>query len=159
RLMYIASCTALLPLCGANGLALVPAFALWIAYAALKMKLGARVSIVFATIAVVLAGSYFLGYHRVPFHPSMQPLRKILKMSAQFFAIAFGPGAGGFDLKLKPEPYWTITCVTTVVLFLMTLCMLMQTWWRRPLERVRTAGLMLFLGGMSSLALGLSSGR
>ena len=67
-------CLVLLPLCGANGVALVLAMALWLAYVA-TLELRARetargsAALVFALASVALTGLYFVGFERVPTTP------------------------------------------------------------------------------------------
>jgi len=161
-------CVVLLPLCGANGLGLVPALALWLAYVALLQRrigtsAGRRNAIVmaaFASSAVLLIGLYFVGYHRVPyFHLTRNP-RVIVTSAAQFLTMGFGPGVVGlgFDHRV-PMFFWQFVCAGVVGLFLITGWVLLKTWWTQSEQRARTSGLFLFLVAMASLALGLGMGR
>ena len=157
----------LLPLCGANGLALVPAMACWLGYAAF---LGLRkrepmtprlamIAVIFALVSIALVGLYFLGYERVPFHPSTHRVKDILSTSAKFLTMGFGPGIVALDQSLQPAWFWRIACIGTLGLLATTLLMLLHIWRRDPKERLRSAGLICVIGAVVSLALGLGMGR
>jgi hypothetical protein len=161
-------CVVLLPLCGANGLGLVPALAVWLGYAAiLQWRVAAparrRTAIIVAVLAaaaLLLAGLYFVGYSPMPHFSLTHSRRAILTAAAQFLAMGFGPGVVGLSFDHRtPMFFWPFVCVVVVGLFLVTGWMLLMTWWKQPDERARAAGLLLFLGAIGSLALGLGLGR
>jgi hypothetical protein len=160
-------CIVLLPLCGANGLGLVPALALWLGYVAVLQWRSAtsagrrRATVVagFATAVVLLVGLYFTGYNRTPYFHLTHSARVTGRNAMQFLTMGFGPGVVGlsFDHRL-PMFFWKFVCAAVVGLFLVTGWMLVITWWRQPDQRARSAGLFLFLSAMGSLALGLGLG-
>jgi hypothetical protein len=162
------TCVVLLPLCGANGVGLVPPLALWLGYTAVLQWRGAtpagrRDAIILlssAVAALMLTGFYFVGYNRVPYHPSTHSLRVILKTALQFLTMGFGPGVVGLGFESRlPMPFWKIVCSVVAGLFLLTGGMLVTAWRKHPTERARAAGFLLFLAAMASLALGLGMGR
>lgn len=164
----IGGCVLLLPLCGANGVSLVPALALWLEYGAVLHwrtgthggKRNAIILSAFALLAVLLVGLYFLGYHKVPYHPSTYKPWSVCRTAVQFITMGFGPGVVGlgFDRRV-PMPFWKIVCAAIAVLVAVTGWRLVQTWRMELGERARAAGIILFLAAMLSLALGLGLGR
>lgn len=164
--LVAAICIVFLPLCGANGLGMVPAMALWLGYAAVLQwrTVGARPNAItlatFAFIAILLVGLYFIGYHRVPYHPSTHNPRLIVRTAIQFLTMGFGPGVVGLSLDHRsPIFFWKFICAAVAGLFLATAWILLMTWRKEPEQRMRVAGLLLFIGAMLSLALGLGMGR
>jgi hypothetical protein len=158
----------LLPLCGANGLGLVPALTIWLGYIAILQwrtatSIGrgcAVMAAAFAVTALLLVGLYFVGYDRMPYFYLTHSLRLIARNAAQFLTIGFGPGVVGlsFDGRV-PMFFWKFVCAAVVGLFAVTCWVLVTTWWKQPNQRARAAGLFLFLAAMMSLALGLGIGR
>ncbi len=161
-------CVILLPLCGANGLGLVPALAAWLGYAALVRwrtgsSEGRREAIILSGLggaAIVLVALYFVGYSSVPYHPSNHHPRVVARTVAQFLTMAFGPGIVGLSFPdREPQAFWKLICGAVVALYVLTAGILLTTWWNQPKDRARTAGLLLFLLAIGSLALGLGMGR
>jgi len=161
-------CAMLLPLCGATGLGLVPAFALWLGYvafvqwrtASVRERRHALISAGFALVSMVLVALYFVGYSRSPYVPLTRNPRSIAVGAAQFLSMGFGPGVIGLSFDDRtPFFFWKVVCAAVVGLFVATGVMLSLAWWKQPDERVRTAGLGLALGAVISLALGLGMGR
>ncbi len=166
--MTIGICLCLLPLCGANGVGLVPALALWVGYTAFLYWstgtfAGRRDAVIlglFAGTAILLVSFYFIGYHRVPYHPSTHNPLVMLKTATQFLTMGFGPGVVGLSfIQRSPMRFWSIICAAVTGLFLLTSWMLLTIWRKQPDERPRAAGLLLFLVAMASLAVGLSMRR
>ena len=161
-------CLVLLPLCGANGLGLVPLLALWFGYGGVlhwrtATSTGRRDSIIliaFAVAAATIVGLYFIGYSKVPYHPSTHNPREMLQTAVQFLTMGFGPGVVGLSFENRlPMPFWEIVCVAVVGLFLVTGWMLVTTWRKQSTERGRAAGLFLFLAAMALLGLAIGMGR
>ena len=164
----VGTCVLLLPLCGANGVGLVPALALWLGYVGvLHWRVGthrgyrnAIILSAFALLAVFLVGLYFLDYHKVPYHPSTYKPGLVFRSAVQFITMGFGPGVVGlgFDPRL-PMPFWKIVCAAIALLFAVSGWRLVRTWRTQPSERARAAGIILYLAAMLSLALGIGLGR
>jgi len=162
-------CVVLLPLCGANGLGLVPALALWLGYVGLlhwrSGASGARreamILLGAAIVALLLVGLYFVGYNSVPYHPSTHKRRIIAWTALQFLTMGFGPGIVGLSFEEQPVPiaFWKVACVGVSAIFASTCWILITVWCKQAAERARASGLLLFLAAMSSLALGLGMGR
>ena len=167
-LTAIGGCLLLLPLCGANGLVLVPAIAMWLAVVAVlawyrrtgQSKQEASLAGAFALLAGLLAVAYLAGYHRVPFHPSNHKPLVVAKTAAQFLTMGFGPGIVhlGFQDRV-PMPGWRIICSAILALYLLTMWMLWRVSRHQAVERIRAAGLLLFLTGTALLGTALGLGR
>ncbi len=156
--IMIGAVLLLLPLCGANGIALVPALALWLLYFAVLHRHsgephGARDSILMfglAFSALLLVVLYFIGFESVPYHPKSPSVPATLNTAAQFFTIGFGPAT---------RAIWPWSGLGVLSLLLLSAVVLVIVWRYQPRERLRASGLFLFLGAMTSLALGLGLGR
>src|SRR5262249_40271568 len=89
ELLVASSALLLLPLCGANGLALVPALALWFVWLALEARrapAAARALVAVAPAGPVLAGLYFVGLEHVPNYALSSSWSSALEEALRFFA-------------------------------------------------------------------------
>src|SRR6266853_466484 len=151
-------CALLLPLCGANGLGMVPALAVWPLALALLPEVwtggggtrGNRALLALGIGAFVLTALYFVGWERVPYHPKSQSVYQSLKTAVQFATIGLG--------RASRAP-WPLSGLATLAAFGVSIPVLLRVWRDRPAERARAAGLLCFLGALASLALGLGMGR
>ena len=150
---------ALLAMCGAHGLALLPAMGCYfIAVAGVRWcrRAGDGHSRSLATPAVcalltfAIVGAYLIGYEPVPWHPKSPSLRASLTTSLQFLAIGFGPWVRNL---------WPVIGIAIAGLAGATGALLGAAFYWRPGERERAAGFLCFLGGMCSLALAIGLGR
>jgi hypothetical protein len=150
------TCTFLLPLCGANGLALAPCFALWLAYLGFRglreptvtQRWTGALASSFALAAIVLVGAYFGGFgHEGSSRPD---LRMTLKGSGQLLSLAFGQAV---------SPYWKWFAIGIGVLLLGSLAIALTSWLRRPAEWCRAFGLLMFLGAEFCLIVPTARGR
>lgn len=151
-------CALMLPLCGANGLGMVPALAAWpLALAVLPERwtgnIGIRRSPLLTGLglgALALTLLYFVGWERVPYHPKSQSIYQTLKTAIQFATIGLGPAT---------RNAWPVTGLMTLAAFGSTLVLLGRVWRDRPEERARAMGFFCFLTALGALALGLGLGR
>lgn len=151
-------CLLLLPLCGANGLVLVPALALWLGYSAvsfwrsgdLHARRYAACTMGLASLALLLVGVYLIGYENVPYHPTSSGLLGTVSASAKVLTIGFGTTL---------RDIWPFSGLGVFILLLASSAVLVLKWRSQPQERHRAAGLLCFLGGMASLALAIGMGR
>jgi hypothetical protein len=150
-------CLLLLTLCAASGLALVPALALWLGYAAVgRWRSGqprqALVLLALAAVAVLMIPLYFSDYKKpyYTYDPSTKALKDHVRTAVQVGTVSLGPAV---------QPFWPSFGAVVLGVFLVTVGLLGWAWWRRPAERLRAAGLLLFLGAVASLALGMGWGR
>src|SRR5262245_3196368 len=148
------TCLLLLPLCGANGVALVPAMALWLGYdavRALRAKETARglAVLAMAVTSLVLTGLYFVGFEKVPNYAMSASWRATFVEAIRTLTAGFGSSLGAL---------WPASGFVAFLVLLATAAMLAWTSVRRPDERNRALGLLAFLGAMSSLALGMGYG-
>lgn len=154
----IGVCVVLLPLCGANGLGLVPALAVWMLYAGiLRWNSGGRGNRAtgavfggFGAAALLLTGLYFVGYESVPWHPKSSGPLATLSTSVKFLSVGLGPAV---------RHVWPFSGLLTLAAMAASAGLAALAWMRIPTERARAAGLLFFLGAMTSLALGLGLGR
>jgi len=147
-----------LPLCGSAGVALVPALAVWLGYAAVALWRsgqpgGRRHAVALAALAALdcaLVGLYFWGYFR-PVPPATEPpLAHRVRTSLQFFAGGLGPVA---------ESIWPASALLVVLLAGASAVLLAGVWRRQPDERARALGLALYACGIAALGLGIGWGR
>ena len=97
--LTVGMCLLLLPLCGANGLGLVPALALWLGYSSIVSLRTEPVSdkrnhflvLGMAIGAALLIPMYFMGYEKVPYHLSNNDFKTIVGASFRFVTIGLGP--------------------------------------------------------------------
>jgi hypothetical protein len=149
-----------LTLCGAIGLALVPALTLWLVTSALLHwrsgephgRRNAVWTLTLAGAVLGLAGLYLVGWQKPPENesPTNPGLRATLGTSAEFLSMGFGPAAGSF---------WPVSGWMLVGLMTLTGTVLAVAWYRQPPERFRALGVLLFLGAMATLALAVGWGR
>jgi hypothetical protein len=152
------ACLLLLPYLGAQGLALVPALALcFLASAIAFWRLGAGrprllalVKFIFTALAIASVLLYFRGLTRIGDVPTGPGLRAALRTSLEFLTDGFGP-------VLKST--WPASGIAVGGLLGATVLLIVANWLKRPGERLRALGLLLFLGAMVSLALAVGWGR
>ena len=152
------TCLALLLLCGANGLGLVPALALWLGYVIVlrwfspgspterkRLLISGLVSFLLILVSLYISA----GIKRTAWAPPASTWQR-LSVALQFLTLGLGPAYGDF---------WPFTGVVIFGLLLLTSSLLAMAWFNRPLERPRALGLLLFMGSMAALALGVGWGR
>ena len=147
-----------LPLCGANGLALAPALSLWLLASAAAQLIrrapgGRRAGFLIlgvTAIAILPAALYFWGYRAAGHHAIEGGIAATLTTALQFLSLMLGPSA---------TRLWPYSGLVVALLFVASVGLLIGVVVRRPTERPRALGLLAFLGGLSSLAVGLGWGR
>lgn len=149
-------CVVLLPLCGASGVALVPALGFWLLVMA-ACSLFCREERAWAKALVYLAGAaaaaallviYVKGFKRV--HPAAPDNRTVLRTAVEFLTMSLGQSA---------EKYWNWTGYGALVLLGLTGLFLARAWLFRPGSRLTAFGLLAYLGGFGAVALGIGWGR
>lgn len=151
-------CLLLLPLCGANGLAFVPALALWLGHAGASRwrsaepggKQAGLVLLTLAVAALLLCGLYFLDYHHPGHHAPSPGPRSSLRTGLEFLAAGWGRPA---------EWLWPFSGALTLGLLLASAGLLIVRGRQQPGERSRVLGLLLFFGAIGSLAVAVGQGR
>lgn len=149
---------SLLPLCGPVGMAFLPALTLWVwSVAASSWRSGGRpgrirggLLLALTAPALALATLYFRGYQRPATNSPPGELGDVVRTTAQFLSLGFGPAAA----SLWPYIAWVVPGLLAVAA-----AFLVGAWARRPEERPRALGLLAFLAGSATLALGLGWGR
>ena len=102
--VVVGLCLALLPLCGANGVALVPALECWLIAAALAHLRSGRaggtrrafIVLLAAVPGIVLTYLYFKGYHPDRSAPGAGELEAAFRTILQFISLMFGTEAPHF---------------------------------------------------------------
>jgi hypothetical protein len=154
-------CLLMLPLCGMNGLALVPALALWFGYSGVLCwrspgpngKRQGLLLLAFAVAALLLVGLSFIDWngpaHESPKWWRLTDLWSVLIRTTEVLGVSYGL-----------EYFWCrFREFATLVLLLLSVAMLVLVWCAQPRERFRASGLLLFLGAMGCLALTIGWGR
>jgi hypothetical protein len=150
-------CLLGLTLCGASGVALVPALAAWLGYAAIQTgwsreKRGRRTGGWIGFLALVgfaMIGIYFYGFHPTGATPRTPGIGASLITACQFVAMGLGRAV------LPVWPYALVAMLTGAMVI--AGCLLRASW--RGEGRCGAVGLLAFLAGMASLVAGLSWGR
>lgn len=155
---------ALLVGTGAHGVALVPALSGWLLVAAAlrwramrtddasarrESRRAAAALFAAGLAGFALAALYFVGFEKVPYHPSSPGPRASARTSVQFVTMALGPAV---------RDLWPASG-RVMVLFLAGVGVLGLAALRHAAERTRALGLLAFLGAMACLALGIGLGR
>jgi hypothetical protein len=151
-------CLLLLPLCGSNGLILVPALALWLGYWAFRHwrsgaphgKRNGLVTGALAGAALLLASVSVLG---LPINPNdpRPTLEASLRTSLEFISGGLGDGIS--------RMYWPASGQGVLSLMVLSALVLIVVGYRRAPERAQALGLLLFLAALGTLALGIGWGR
>src|SRR5262249_25474451 len=129
-------CLILLPLCGANGLALVPPLALWLGYFAIVQRRSGdpdtrRASLPILGLAVgalVLSALYLVRWERVPYFGFGFGLWSIAT-AAKVVAMAFGPGLAGLDVRILPKTLWQLPCLVVLFFLIASVAFLLRVVW------------------------------
>jgi hypothetical protein len=158
-----AVCLVLLPLTGANGLVLVPALAIWVAYTGLEQwrsasrpgRLNAVIIWSLVVAALTIFGVYFIGYVDPmelveDAHLVRRGVWGAAETSLQILAMSLGPAG---------QTWWPLSGGGVLALLLVSLAALGFLWYHRPSERVRASGLFFFVCALAVLVLAMSWGR
>jgi hypothetical protein len=140
---------ACLPLAGANGLVLTPAFAGWLLFAA-RRRPGGRALVAGAAVALLLCGVYFIGYEPSPWNEPSPGLAASAATSAKFVIYGLGP---------VTEKSWPVFGLAVAAVLLATVIALAAGWRAGGEERLRVAGLAACLVAFGMLAAALGWGR
>jgi hypothetical protein len=145
-----------LPFTGANGVALVPAFALWTGMAAAKewrqptisIRWRARMLALVAVVAIALSGLYLFSFDRL--HRASPTIAALVRTACQFLIMGWGQCVVRF---------WSLGGWVTLALLMLCGLILVSSG-RYPEEKpMRRLGLALFLSAIICLALGIGWGR
>jgi hypothetical protein len=147
-----------LPLCGFNGVVLVPPLAVWLIVAAVvrwrsgeeKGRSDGALWSALALASLALVAVCVLTMQRTP-ESSLRPTaEQVARTAAQFFAESLGPFA---------EPSWPFSGAAVAVLVALTLFQLRQEWRADPAARLQVLGLLAFGAALVALALAVGWGR
>jgi hypothetical protein len=155
---FAGACLALLPLCGASGLAMAPALSLWFLLVAVATwrrgargaRLQALVTVALVGIALLLAGKNAMSWERPDNIPHSPSIARTLVAALQFCSISLGPVSW---------PVWPAFGLLVVALAMVAGLLQASRAVAMPGERLRATGVILFIGAMGCLALALGWGR
>jgi hypothetical protein len=145
----------LLPLCGGSGVVLTPFLASWLVLAAIARWRSPRpngrrdglLALSLALLSLAIVACYLIGYESPgQSHPSP---RDTLKFGLLTLSLSLG----------QPVLLWPLSGGIVLGLLLLGATACVANGYRRPRERLRAAGILLFLGGMGTLALLVGRGR
>ncbi len=150
--------TVLLPLCGGNGVALVPPLAAWVAWVGLRHRdasargerLAARAALGLATAAVLLTGLYFVGYEPVPYHTRNPGVAGKLVEIARVLTVGLGTGV---------RHAWPLVAALAAALLALAASASWRAWRATPGEHERAGGLLALLGALATLGAAIGLGR
>jgi hypothetical protein len=155
--LCVGICSVLLPLFGANGLALAPALVLCALSMAWQLRvpsdkgdrrwLYVAASGVAGIITTVL---YFVGYHKHPGHPMSPNLESTVLAMRQILSIGFGSGTRSYF----PEDQYVLPGLIAV-----TVVALLVRFARAPAVRLHVLRLGLLMGGLLTLIAGIGYAR
>jgi hypothetical protein len=157
--LLAAICLVCLPFTGANGLIFVPPLALWLAVVGVirwRLAADARerrlIAAIFALIAIaaILCLVNIAAYHKPATQPPSLGRRAILQTCLQFVGMSWG-SAGMLE--------WPGAARIALALLAVTLGRIAWLWWRKPDERIRLAGLILFFAAMAVMTFAVGKGR
>jgi hypothetical protein len=155
-----------LALMGPQGLALVPALALWLVYLGIlhwrsSGRWGRWISVVvwgLTATALLFVPLYFVGLRLSKASPPSPSYWATLRTSLEFLSYGFGWAASSFwtgaDDSIPP-----VFGAAVVALSLLSAALLVVVLLKQPQERPRALGLLLFLGAMAALAWSMGSAR
>jgi hypothetical protein len=152
-------CLVVLPLCGANGVALVPALVGWLLAASLAQYISEdtnRRRWAIAGVATTIPGIfltilYFSGFRSSGHQQQAVELGSALRTSAQFASLMFGT---------KARDLWPVSGLAALTLVTVSVLLLIRALAIGPAcERPRVLGLLCAFGALASLTLGIGWGR
>src|SRR3989304_4395173 len=155
------TCLVLLPLCGANGLLIVPLMALWLIYSgihywqAIKIQGSHRWISFFligsAVIALCISALYFVNYERAPYYQPSRSFGMTIDTAAKLLAFSFGQAA---------EISWNLSRIFTIG-FLLSSAVVVVLWVlnHKNLERHHAMGVLFFFVNFALFALVIGWGR
>lgn len=148
----------LLPLCGGNGVGLVPPLAAWAAWVGLRHRRAlvpgtrrrAHAAIAVAAASAALAVLYFVGYEPVPYHPSNPGIAGKVLAAAKVTTLGLGPGV---------QALWPLTGLAAGLVLAAAGVALAHGWREHPDQRERIGGLAALMAGLGALGLAIGSSR
>jgi hypothetical protein len=151
-------CLVLLPLWGSNGLILVPALALWLAFVGVRHSRAADPAIrrrgwlILGLVAatLLLSGLYFIDWHHLIQGSSTPTPAQILAHARQVLGMLLGASA---------LPWAPLKTAVVPLALLAGGGLWLAAWLRRPQERVVLLGLLAFLLAMGCLVAAIAWGR
>lgn len=160
RILAAGTCLILLPLCGANGLALVPALALATTYHAWRRwrsdaTHGRRDAVLIAgyiAATMCLVGLYLKGYRSPAHHLPMPQANPLMAVEGALKFLTTPIGIPALET-------WPTVGVAAATVYLAGIGLLGFTWWKRPDERSRVVTLLMSLTAVVMLAGAVGWGR
>lgn len=156
RSALVGASLILLPLCGANGLVLVPALSVWFLALGFSQRhreaagrRSALVVVVWIVAMVVVTLLYARGYRGLSVRPAGGSMAST-ETAVEFLTLVGGPAVAGM---------WPISGLVVVAVLSLTGALLARKGFVERAERLRTSGLLCFVAAMVSLAASIGWGR
>jgi hypothetical protein len=144
-------CALALPFCGANGAALAPALALWLAGTALGRPRAAWLPAALAVLVVAAIALSFLGYTRPAVHPPSPGIGPGLRSALLVLLMANGPAG--------EVPYGPPLGMIVLLLALVGCAVLIKASLAGRVERLRGLGVVAAIAAVMALGVGVGWGR
>jgi hypothetical protein len=150
RTLLVGLCALALPFCGANGAALAPALAVWLAGCALARR-GAWLPAGLAVLVVGAVALSFLGYARPALHPPSPGVGPGLRSALLVLLMADGPAGA--------VPYGPLVGMFVLLLALAGCAALARASLTGRTDRSRGLGILAAVAGVVALGAGVGWGR
>ncbi len=151
RAILAGLCALALPFCGANGAALAPALALWLAGAALARRRGAGLLAGLAVLIVAAVALSFPGYTRPALHPPSPGVGSGLRSALLVLLMAGGPAGA--------VPYGPLVGMFVLLLALAGCVVLARASLAGQVDRWRSLGVVAAVAAAVALGVGVGWGR
>jgi hypothetical protein len=156
-MLILGGCLTALPLCGANGLPIVVAAAAWLLWGAVRRlrspqsedRWRAVAMLALAVSSLSIVALYWYGYHSPNGHLPQLHKGAVLRTTLQALSktcVELSPEIAGIGKLIVPA-------IAASAMFALVAA------WRRPEERLRATGLLLFLSAMAGMALAIGWSR
>jgi hypothetical protein len=158
--LSITICLLLLGSCGTYGLVFLPPMVCWMIFVSISKwqsgctnagyqyaKRDSAIILAFAVILAAFVALYFYGLHTSVSNPS---IFSALQTGVQFLSFGIGPAA---------KAIWPFSGLLILVVCSTFVWQCLKIFIYRPAERIRTAGLLMYFGGILSLAAAIGWGR
>jgi hypothetical protein len=158
RVALAGACLGLLPLCGGNGLALVPALSIWFFLCASCNRYqpgrwGARQRVVIVALALLALGLAAINGIRLARLEYLRPSRTVARTVVTAFQFC------STSVGRSPWPLWCVAACVTIGLALVVGALLLKQAVRQTDKRLQIAGAICFLFAMACLSGALGWGR
>jgi hypothetical protein len=189
KLILAGVCIVLMPLCGANGLAIALVLAFWLLFVGLfeliayRRAVSAVISCTFSLLTFGVIALYYVGFDRtITTSPELGPAEMIRRLPTwntgksvvMFLAMGLGMsgqavygwlvngihlGLSNVGLASWADARWPYATIGIFAFIFLVVVPLTRTWFTRPTERFRVSNLAFFFAACACLTLAIGIGR